>query len=84
MEESVTYQLIITKGELKAGRKILYGLGTERFGQPSEVARSLVDSVEDPDRLAQLAQQVSHASSWEELLGLTSAVPPKRRGRRKS
>lgn len=90
MEESMTYQAILTKGEAKGIaegwkqgaleqlRKTLLLLGGDRFGAPSARAAAAVEAIEDIDRLQELAVRVLHATGWEELLG-SPRRPPRRR-----
>ena len=68
MEESVTYQAIIRKGEIKHGQKMLLRIGTKKFGAPSQTVESTIAAIQDPDRLELLGEQTVDAQSWEELL----------------
>jgi hypothetical protein len=68
MEESVTYQAILEKGELRRAHKTLLLLGTDRFGAASAEVRSVLDGINDPDKLDHLSLHVSKVRSWEELL----------------
>jgi hypothetical protein len=80
MEESVTYQAIVRKSRVGEARRLLFLIGEERLGSPSEAVRAAINDLEDVDRLEQLAMRLHHVDSWEELL----ASPPRRRrnGRR--
>jgi hypothetical protein len=91
MEESVTYQAILRKGEAlgeakgkaEEARRVLLLLGRTRFGEPSAEAVAALDALSDVGRLEELAVRLLRAGSWEELLGLDS--PARRtRGRKKS
>ena len=73
MEESVTYQGIIEKGEAKGARKLLLRLGESHFGQPPAEVRTALEGIHDLDRLEQLALRVEKVSSWQELLGLPTS-----------
>ena len=82
MEESSTYQLIIAKGEargkaegvaigeakgvVKGEAKLLFHLGTYRWGPPPDSIRAKIESssVEAIERLGEL---ILEASSWEDL-----------------
>jgi predicted transposase YdaD len=83
MEESVTYQAIIRKGEAKGkreeARKSLLLVGKECLGVPPKVVLTTIEAIDDLARLEQLIVQAMKAKSWEALLGL-----PPRRTRRKS
>jgi hypothetical protein len=79
MEESVTYQAIIEKGELKRAHKLLLLLGKDRFGAPSAAVRKAVEAIDDLERLEQLTVRVLHVGSWQELL-----EPPALKSRKKS
>ena len=78
MEESVTYQAVIRKGEAREARKMLLLLGRSRFGEPSPEAVAALDALADVSRLEELGVRLLSASSWHELLGLPDAG---RRGR---
>jgi hypothetical protein len=68
MEESTTYQAIIRKGRLAEARRILFLVGEEQLGPPSETAQAAVNALEDVDRLEQLVKRAMHVDSWDELL----------------
>jgi hypothetical protein len=74
MEESVTYQKIIRKGEARGkteeARRILLLLGRDQFGEPSAEVQAALDAVADVSRLEELTLRLKHVSSWQELLGL--------------
>jgi hypothetical protein len=88
MEESVTYQKIIRKGEAKGkaegkaegetaeARKILLLQGRSRFGEPTAEAIAALDALTDVQKLEELTVRLLQATSWQELLGLNG------RGRR--
>jgi predicted transposase YdaD len=84
MEESVTYQAIIRKGQaegqLREARKNLLLVGTKCLGDPSKAATAAVNAIADLNRLEQLIVAAVEAKSWEALLGL----PPKRTRRKSS
>jgi predicted transposase YdaD len=100
MEESTTYQAILARGrreglqegELegasKEARGILLRLGQKRFAQPSELVQTAIYRIRDVQRLEELIERVSEASSWEELLAHSSRRPRNgsrgSRGKRKS
>lgn len=68
MEESVTYQAIIEKGELRHAHRMLLLQGAKQFGPPSAEVRAAVEGIRDLDRLDQLCLRVLSAASWQELL----------------
>ena len=85
MEESSTYQAIITRGEaqgaLGEARKVLLRLGSKRFGPPAAETTVAIEAIADLNQLEELIERTQDVSSWEELL----ADQPRRRrnGRRK-
>jgi predicted transposase YdaD len=81
MEQSVTYQAIVKKGEAREKRKMLLLLGSQRFGAPDAHTAAAIEAITDLDRLEQLALQLNQASSWEELLATSHS---RRRDRRRS
>jgi hypothetical protein len=74
MEESVTYQKIIRKGEAKGeineARKIVLLGGRTRFGEPPPDAVAALEAVTDVARLEGLVPRLFQATSWQDLLGL--------------
>jgi hypothetical protein len=92
MEESATYQVILSRGErqgaLREARKALLLLGKERFGAPGTKVAAAVEALDELERLEQLYVGVLHVSSWQELLRLpdprrTRRTPPPRNHPRK-
>jgi len=73
MEESSTYQLLLTKGELRHARRQLLTLGCIRFGPPDDATTAAVDSINELHRLDQLLERLLAVSSWQELL--TTPLP---------
>src|SRR5262249_52103329 len=81
MEESVTYQGILekgeargeAKGEVKEARRLVLLQGNKRFGPaPPEVTAAL-QAITDTDKLEQLGLRLLDVESWHELLGLPTA-----------
>jgi predicted transposase YdaD len=74
MEESVTYQAILRKGEAKGeakeARRILLLLGREMFGEPQADVQAALDALSDVRRLEELAVRLRHVSGWQELLAM--------------
>ncbi|MBY0522869.1 MAG: hypothetical protein K2R98_05705 [Gemmataceae bacterium] len=72
MEESVTYQKIIRKGEARGeaneARKMVVLMGRARFGEPSPEALAALDALTDVGRLEALGVRLLQAASWQELL----------------
>lgn len=85
MRESATYQMIRdegrvegriegreegrAEGELREARRMLDRLGAKRIGPMSAEIRARIESINDLDRLEELADRLMAVSSWEELLG---------------
>src|SRR5947209_7836756 len=68
MEESVSYQAIIRKGEATEARKILLLMGRSRFGDPSPEMVAALEAITDVNRLEELTVRLLQVSSWQELL----------------
>jgi hypothetical protein len=72
MEESVTYQAIIRKGEVRGAiqelRKTLLRQGTLRFGPPTETVRTALESISDLGRLEGLSERLLFVNDWATLL----------------
>ena len=72
MEESVTYQAIIEKGQLREARALLLRLASHKFGEsPPEVVGAL-ESVKNREQLEEVALGVSSAQA--KLLGRSAAT----------
>jgi predicted transposase YdaD len=99
MEESVTYQEIIKKGEAKGraegkaegkaeglaeeAQRILLRMGTKAFGDPDPATKAAIAGTFYHERLEELIDRVGEVKSWQELL----AKPRSQRrngGRRKN
>lgn len=68
MEESVTYQAIIEKGQPKEASRLLLRLGQVRFGPPPEKARKTIESMTELDHLERLSERLVQVAGWDELL----------------
>ena len=76
MEESITYQEILRKGEDKGvnkgqvaeARKLVVFVGSDRLGPPDQNTLLQIESITDLKRLRILCRGTGHVSSWEELL----------------
>jgi predicted transposase YdaD len=93
MEESVTYQEIIRKGEAKGraegqaegaaeeARRILLRIGTKLLGAPDANAVAAIEAISNRERLENLIDRVSEVKSWSELFGNPAAA--RRNGRKR-
>lgn len=90
MEESVTYQAIIRKGEAKGkvegavhlAQKMLLIQGEDRFGAPDASTKSALAAITDLDRLESLIPRILHVANWAELLA--EPKPARRKPRKKT
>ena len=64
MEESSTYQWLISRGEKRA----LLLQGRKKFGQPDESVQEALDKLDDRAVLDQLCERLLDVASWQELL----------------
>jgi hypothetical protein len=80
MEESTTYQAIVRKSRLAEARKLVFLIGEDHLGPPSDAVTAAINGLQDLEQLEQLVKRAPHVASWQELLG----TPPRRRrnGRR--
>jgi predicted transposase YdaD len=85
MEESSTYQLIVSRGEAKGkleeARKLLLRQGRKKFGEPDSTTLSAVESVTDLGRLEALSDHLLDVDSWQALLAGLPSEPAREDGR---
>ncbi len=85
MDESVTYQAIIRKGEAKGkaegevseAQRILLRLGTREFGNPDASTKAAIAEILDCERLEALIEHMGHVKGWKHLLGTAKRIPSK-------
>ena len=74
MEESVTYQAILRKGEAKGRVEgewlILLRMGRKRLGEPSPRIVKKIEAIVDESTFSILADRLFDVSTWDELLAL--------------
>lgn len=75
MEESVTYQAILEKGELRYARRNLMRQGRERFGSLPAAAKATIEAIDEVDKLDKLSLRLLHVDSWQDLLHLPEPRP---------
>jgi predicted transposase YdaD len=86
MEESVTYQAILHKGEVKGAlaelKKMVLLQGESRFGPPNAQARAALEGIQDVEQLEALSLRLLQATDWQDLL--PPPAPRRRNGGRRS
>jgi hypothetical protein len=72
MEESLIYQWAVEVGMEEGGkkrhRKTLLDLGAQRFGQLDATAKTVLNSIEDLERLERMTDRLLDAADWDDLL----------------
>lgn len=68
MEDSVTYQAIVRKGQVREARRLILLQGQKKFGPPDEQTRAAVDGLEQLPQLEELFDRLLEVTSWQELL----------------
>ncbi len=68
LKDSTSYRLLEKKIRIEEARSILLDLGTDRLGAPSEPQKTLIESIEDHDRLVGLCKKVAPFSTWDDLM----------------
>jgi predicted transposase YdaD len=97
MEESTTYQAILSKGReeglrrgreegvaqgaLAEARRILLLQGENHFGPPDAKTRAALEAIQDVERLEALSVRLLTAAGWQDLL--EQPAPRRRNGRRR-
>jgi hypothetical protein len=72
LKDSSSYRLLERLIRVEEARSILIGLATDRFGEPTEPQKALLDGITDHDRLVRLCKKVGSLSTWDELLASES------------
>ena len=71
MEESVTYQAIMRKGEVKGRqegeRQMLLLVGEKRFGVPDEATRARIEALTTREEIEGLVNRLLEVENWSEL-----------------
>ena len=68
MEESTTYQYILSRGEDERGKRLLLRQATQRFGAPSSEQASRFQSVNELSKQEALSDRILTAADWDEFL----------------
>jgi hypothetical protein len=72
LEDSTTYQLILKKGltlgQAKEAQKLLLRFAGKRFGSTPANAETTILAISDLERLERMADRVSDATGWDDLL----------------
>lgn len=68
MLESDTYLAILEEGAVRETRKLIFLVGQEKFGPPSDDVLTAVHGIEDLQRLERIFMAHLEVSSWQELL----------------
>src|SRR5438874_747849 len=68
LEESVTYQRTLRRGEVRGIQDAILLQGKNKFGEPSAEIATIVRGILNRDRLDRLVTGLLTASSWDELL----------------
>jgi hypothetical protein len=68
MEESTTYQAILSRGEVKEARRILLRQGRKKLGEPDATTLAAIDGITSRHRLEELMDRVPNTNTWHELL----------------
>jgi hypothetical protein len=67
MEESVTYQAIVEKGEIKEARRILLRSGAKKLGPADAVVQAAIGAISGREQLENLIDRIPDVGSWGEL-----------------
>jgi hypothetical protein len=72
MEESTTYQAILSRGgalgRVDEARDILLRQGRKKLGEPDAITLAAIDGITSHERLEELMDRVPTTSTWQELL----------------
>lgn len=70
MEESTTYQFIVSRGRLKEARRLVLRQDRIKFGEPNAGQVTAIESLDDLQRLETLSDRLMTVSTWAELLAV--------------
>jgi hypothetical protein len=79
MEESVTYQAIMEKGEMRGARKIFLDLATKRLGEPPAEVTETLNSMTKLKKIEELIELIPTWRTWNALLDYLASQRPRRR-----
>ncbi len=79
MEESVTYQAILTRGRVEEARKWLLRLGGRRFGPPPARIKTVIEGISSPEALENMGFRIEEVTSWEDLIGTLPRQPRRKK-----
>ncbi len=68
MEESTTYQWIVSKGRAQEARRILLIQGELKLGPPDEATRTAIEQTDDLTQLEGWLRRIMTSGSWQDLL----------------
>jgi hypothetical protein len=72
LEESSTYQLIMSRGEargvVQGVRRTILRQARAKFGEPNEAEAGALEAITDLARLEALSDRLLVVSSWQDLL----------------
>lgn len=68
MRESTFYQAILEEGRNEEAKRLVFRLGTTRFGEPGPEVVEFINAIKDPGKLELLAEHILTAQDWEELV----------------
>ena len=68
MEESTTYQWIVSKGVAIGIRKIILRQGRKRFGPPPPEVEAALQALTSDERLERISDRIDEANDWNDLV----------------
>ena len=69
MQESSTYQWILSQGAIAELKKVLLRVGRQRFGEADAATQaSRIQAIDDLERLERMSDRLILAGGWQELL----------------
>ena len=68
LEDSITYQKTLRKGEVRALQRTLLAQGRQKLGAAAVEMEAIVRGIQDCDRLDRMAARMLTAESWDDLL----------------
>ena len=70
MHETVAWDEAEDLGRVKTARLGIFSVGRHLFGEPSHKVETVLNKIDDPDRLDRMLVKIATLQSWKELMAI--------------